>query len=127
MVAKAQKIRKGKLQNLFFSILLGVLFFGVVSALVVSNWKINQKRAQYTAQIKVLQAQLQELELKREQLQAQISQTSDEVYLETQARETFNLKKLGEEVVAVLPAEEEIIPEQEKGFWGQIWDKIKFW
>ena len=127
MIAKAQKIRKEKRQNIFFTILLGMLFLGVISALVVSNWKINQKRAEYNAQIKVLQAQLQELELKRAQLQAQISQSSDEQYLETQARETFNLKKPGEEVVTVLPAEEEIAQEARKGFWGQIWDKIRFW
>ena len=117
MIAKAQKIRKEKRQNIFFTILLGMLFLGVISALVVSNWKINQKRAEYNAQIKVLQAQLQELELKREQLQAQISQSSDEQYLETQAREIFNLQKPGEEVVTVLPAEEETVQVPVEGFW----------
>ena len=127
MVAKAQKIRKQARQNMFFTVLLGMLFLGIISALVVSKWKINQKRTEYNAQIKVLQAQLQELELKRAQLQVQISQSSEETYLETQAREIFNLKKPGEEVVTVLPAEEEIAQEARKGFWGQIWDKIRFW
>ena len=82
MLAKDKKIRKQVRQNLFFIVLFSVLFFGIISALVVSNWKISQKRAEYTAQIKILQAQLQELELKREQLQAQASQTFNEQYLE---------------------------------------------
>lgn len=127
MLAKGKKIKKAHQQNIFFSVLLGVLLFGVISFLVVSNWKINQKRAEYSAQIENLQEQLQELETKRQQLQAQISQTSGEAYLEKQARERLNLKKPGEEVVSVLPAEETTIKELEKGFWEQVWDRIKFW
>ena len=127
MLAKSKKIKKVHRQNIFFYVLFGVLLFGVMSFLVVSNWKINQKRAEYNAQIENLQEQLQELETKRQQLQSQISQTSGEAYLEEQARERLNLKKPGEEVVSVLPAEETTIKEIEKGFWKQIWDRIKFW
>lgn len=112
---------------MFFSVLLGLFIFGIVSALIVSNWKINKKRTEYITQLKILQEQMQELELKKEQLQAQIFQTSEEEYLEEQAREKFNLKKPGEEVVVVLPAEEEEIKAPEKDFLENIWDKIKFW
>ena len=114
-------------QNIFFSVLLGVLLLVVVGFLIVSNWRINQKRTEYQAQIEVLQAELQALEIKRQQLQSQISQTSEGEYLEEQARETLNLKKQGEEVVKVLPAEEETTGEPKKGFWRKVWDKIKFW
>ena len=107
--------------------LLGVSIFLVVGLLIVANWRINQKRAEYNAQVEVLRAELQALEIKRQQLQAQIYQTSEESYLEREARERFNLKKSGEEVVIILPAEEEEIKEQEKGFWGKVLDKIKFW
>jgi len=123
----AREARRGSRQNIFFSVLLGMLLLVVVGFLIVSNWRINQKRTEYTAQIKVLQAELQALETKRQQLQAQISQTSEGEYLEEQARETLNLKKQGEEVVKVLPAEEETTGEPSKGFWGKVWDKIKFW
>ena len=127
MVAKSKKIKNDSRQNIFFSVLLGVLIFVVVGSLIAANWRINQKRADYQARIEVLQTEFQDLELKREQLQAQISQTEEESYLEKEARENFNLKKPGEEVVAVLPAEEQEIKEQEKGFWENIWDKIKLW
>ena len=123
----AREARRGSRQNIFFSVLLGVLLFVVVGFLIISNWRINQKRTEYQAQIEVLQAELQVLETKRQQLQAQIFQTSEESYLEKEAREQLNLKKPGEEVVTVLPAEEETTGEPEKGFWGKVWDKIKFW
>ena len=126
MVTKDAKRKKDSWQIIFFSILLGALILVVVTFLIVSNWKINQKRAEYNVQLENLQEQLQLLEIKRQQLQAQTSQTSEEEYLEEQAREKFNLKKPGEEVVAVLPPEEEG-EEPEKGFLGKFWDKIKFW
>ncbi len=127
MVAKNKKTRKSSRQNIFFSVLLGVLLLVIVGSLIVSNWRMMQRRQELNSQLEILQAELQALQIKRQQLQAQISQTSEESYLEEEARETFNLKKPGEEVVAILPAEEDEGKEQEKGFWGKIWDKIKFW
>ncbi len=127
MVAKNKKTRKRSWQTVFFSVLLGVLLLIVVGSLLVSNWRMTQRRQELNSQLESLQEQLQALEIKRQQLQAQISQTSEESYLEKEARETFNLKKPGEEVVTILPAEDEEGKGQEKGFWGEIWDKIKFW
>jgi len=135
MVAKDKKIKKARFaktrrefwQNLFFSILLGSLFLLIIGALLVSNWKISQKRTEYNVQLVRLQEEFRVLEIKRQQLQAQISQTSDQEYLEEQAREKLNLKKPGEEVVTVLPAEQEPAKETTKGFWENVWDKIKFW
>lgn len=127
MITKNKKTKKESGHNLFFSILLGVLIFVVIGSLIVANWRINQKRDAYESQVGALQIELQALEIKREQLQSQIYQTSEEEYLEKEARETFNLKKSGEEVVAILPAEEEGGGESETGFFEKIWDKIKFW
>ncbi|PIU98262.1 hypothetical protein COS61_02325 [Candidatus Wolfebacteria bacterium CG03_land_8_20_14_0_80_40_12] len=126
MITKDRKTKKGLRQNIFFSVLLGVLLLVVVGSLIIANWRINQKRAEYHAQIEALQAELQALETKRQQLQAQISQTAEEDYWEEKIREQ-GYKKPGEEVVTVLPAEEETTGEPAKGFWGQVWDKIKFW
>lgn len=127
MVAKTNQTKKDSSHNLFFSILIGVLLFVVVGSLIVANWRINQKRSDYEKQLESLQIELQALEQKREQLQSQIYQSSEEEYLEREARETFNLKKPGEEVVTILPAEEEGSAEEERGFFQKILDKIKFW
>ncbi len=127
MITKGNKTKKESGHNLFFSVLLGVLIFVVVGSLIVANWRINQKRAAYQSQLEALQAELQTLELQKQQLQSQIYQTSEEEYLEREARETFNLKKPGEEVVAVLPAEETEGGESGQGFFEKIWDKIRFW
>jgi cell division protein FtsB len=117
MVAKYQRIKKQSRSSLFFSILLGTVIFVVVGFLVVANWRINQNRAEFNSQIESLQKEIQILEEKRQALQAQISQTSEQEYLEKEARETFNLKKPGEEVVAILPAEEEETPAEKERVW----------
>lgn len=93
-------------QSLIFSILLGLLILAIVAFLLVSNFKISKKRAELNEQREYLEQQLKLLEEKRNQLQSQISESVSEDYLETEARENFNLKKPGEEVVTVLPAEE---------------------
>ena len=123
MVAKSDKNKK---ESLFFSILLGVLVFVVIGFLIVSNLRINQRRNELNSQLQSLQQELQALEAKKTQLESDFSESSEESYLEKEARERFNLKKPGEEVVAVLPAEEEEGGVEEKGFWQKIWDRIKF-
>jgi len=127
MLAKNQKIKRGSRQNIFFSVVLGLLIFVVVGYLITSNLKINARRAELNLQLGKLQAELNDLEVKKAQLQAQISQASQDEYLEKEARDTFNLKKPGEEVVAVLPAEEGGGGEEERSFWEKVMDKIKFW
>ena len=131
MIAKTKKIQKARLlearQNIFFSVLLGLLIFVVVGYLITSNLKINARRAELNLQLSKLQAELNDLEAKKAQLQAQISQAAEDQYLEKEARDTFNLKKPGEEVVTVLPAEEGGGGPAERSFWEKIVDKIKFW
>lgn len=126
MIAKNKKIKKESWQNIIFSVILGIAVLVVVGYLIASNWKINEKRSELISQVETLQQQLAELEAKRDALQSQISQTTEEEYLEREARETFNLKKPGEEVVTVLPPEGESQQETERSFWQRIWDKIKF-
>ncbi|MFH1820511.1 MAG: septum formation initiator family protein [Candidatus Nealsonbacteria bacterium] len=126
MVAKSSKTKKGSKEHWFFSALIGVLMLVIVGFLLVSNLKMLQKSSELNRQKDALFEQVKELEAKREQLQVQISQTGEEEYLEKEARETFNLKKPGEEVVAVLPAEEGIQSEAEKSFWQKFLEKIGF-
>jgi cell division protein FtsL len=127
MISKSKKNKRESHQTLFFSVFLGVLLFTVLAFLIISNWQMGQKRAELNLRLETLQKELQSLEERRDALQAQISQTSQESYLEEEAREKFNLKKPGEEVATVLPAQEEETQETEQGWWGKMWNKIKFW
>ncbi|MFH1780973.1 MAG: septum formation initiator family protein [Candidatus Nealsonbacteria bacterium] len=127
MIAKIKKNKSGSRQDIFFSILLGVLFFTVVGYLVVSNFKINARRTELNSQLMKLQAELNNLEAKKAQLQIQVSEAANDEYLDKEARETFNLKKPGEEVVTILPAESNENNQQETSLWNKVIDKIKFW
>ncbi|MBI2042587.1 MAG: septum formation initiator family protein [Candidatus Nealsonbacteria bacterium] len=117
MIAKYKKNQREDRQQLIFSISLGLALAVVVGFLVVSNFRINQKRDELDAQRDYLQRQLQILEEKRDQVQAQISEAAKEDYLETEARERFNLKKPGEEVVAVLPSVDQPVQTEEQRQW----------
>lgn len=124
MVAKKEKVRKREFrQNLFFSILIGIFLLGAVSFLVVSNLRMNQKRAELIDRIETLRTEIQALEGKNQQLRAGLIQTGSETYWEEKAREQ-GYKKPGEESVVVLPPEEkgqESIGE-EKNFVEEILD-----
>lgn len=79
------------------------------------------------SQLIKLQAELNELELKKTQLQTQVSEAANAEYLEKEARETFNLKKPGEEVVTILPVENNQGSQKAENLLEKIIDKIKFW
>ena len=127
MIAKNKKIKNESKQTIFFSVLLGVLIFTVIGYLVVSNLRINARRTELKAQLIKLQTELNALEAKKSQLQAQVSEATNDEYLDKEARETFNLKKPGEEVVTILPAENNVNGQKEASFLEKIIDKIKFW
>ena len=127
MIAENKKNKNESRKNLFFSVLLGVLLFTVVGYLVVSNVKINSRRAELKSQLIKLQAEFNDLEAKKSQLQAQVSEAANDAYLEKEARETFNLKKPGEEVLTILPAEDNGNSQKAKSFWQKLVDRIKFW
>lgn len=121
MITKYNKIQKQARQRLIFSIVFGFILAVIVGFLVISNLRINDKRAELNEQRDYLQKQLRELEAKRDQLQAQISETNQEDYLETEARERLNLQKPGEEVVAILPPNEQPVQQEaEKKWWNPL-------
>ena len=97
---------------------MGSLVLTIIGFLVVSNFRISQKRAQFTSQIKQLKEEIKAMEEGKMQLEAQVFQSGQEEYLEKEARETFNLQKPGEEVVTILPSEEE---PQEKELASKKW------
>jgi len=125
MVAKFKKIKKGSSgQNIFFSVLIGVLFLFLIGFLIFTNLKINRKRVQFISQIESIQKEIQILEQKKAELQEKIAQAGSKDYLEKVAREQLGLKKPGEGVIVITKEDEEKREEEEE---KSLWDWFKFW
>jgi len=130
MIQRIRKFKRGdSRQEIIFSVLFISLFFLAIGFLIISNWRINQRRSELISQIRNLQEEIQALEKKNQELKTGISQASSESHLEEVARESFGLKKPGEEVTVILPPpeEEKEVKEEEKGVWERILEKLKFW
>ena len=127
MVAKIKKREKGgSFQNIFFSILIGVVLLGAIGFLIVSSLRIDKKRTEMTERIEELREEIRLLEERNEDLRAGIIQTESDVYWEEKMRER-GYKKPGEEAVVVLPPEEtKEEPTGEKSLWQKFLDKIGF-
>ena len=127
MIAQFRKIKRPNKPKFLYVIGFG-FFVIIICFLVVSNIKLHERREQIKLQAELLKNEIQVLEQEREKLQAQMSQTKLEGYLEKEARERFNLKKPGEQVVAFVreKSEQKEQTEQEKGFWDKILNIFKF-
>lgn len=139
MIAKIKRFKKGKIspsfgrkkdttyyKNIFFPVILGLVILAAISFLVITDLRMNKKRLELNLKIENLRKEIGVLEKKKQELSAGISQIPTEGYLEKEARERFNLKKPGEEVVVVLPPEEiqEEKPEEQRSFWQRILEKL---
>ena len=123
MVAKGKNFKRDdSSESKFLPIILGILFLAIVGFLVVSNFRINKKRTELQSQIKGLEEQIKTLQEKKAKLQAGISASESESFLEKEAREKLGLKKPGEEVVVVMPPKEnsEGKVQESKTFWQKI-------
>lgn len=103
MIAEFKKIKKSFWQRTFFLFFLLVLIFLAIGFLIVSNFKMSQKRKELILRVEKLKQEIQILEERQKELNNKIFPS--ESFLEKQAREKLNLKKPGEEVVVVLPLE----------------------
>lgn len=122
MVKKLRRAKKESYQNIFFSVFLVFLFVAVIGLLFVSNWRLSQKRTELNSRIEVLKQEIGVLEKQNQELKTKISESQKESFLEKEAREKFNLKKPGEEVVVVVPEEskKENPKEKEKIWWNPL-------
>jgi len=120
MVAKKIKKKKHFPGNIFYSLLIGIFFLGLVSFLIISNIRITQKRAEMKERIESLRKEIQILEEKNQQLKTGLSQAQQESYWEEKIREQ-GYKKPGEEVAVILPPEGS---EQNKQLEKSLWQKI---
>lgn len=114
--------QRNSYRDLFFSTVFLAIVIILVGLLLASNWKISRKRAELNFRIEELRNKIAEIEEKKKALTSQISDKASEEFLEKEAREVFNLKKPGEEVVTILPPEQsqEKEPLQEEKPWWRI-------
>lgn len=127
MVAKLTKNAKHSFQTVFVLFFIGFLALIILIFLIVSNSKLTDRKETLGSRIEFLTRKTQSLEEENQELKAGISEISQESYLEKKAREQFNLKKPGEEVVAFIKEESEDNKEEVKeNFWQKILRKLKF-
>ena len=126
MITKTRK--KRSYQSLFASAFILILTLGLIGFLVISNWKINQRKSELMSIIESLKEEIQTLEEKKAKWQAGIDMIQSEENVETVAKDKLGLKKPGEEVVSIKQEqnEEEVKQEEKKSFWQKIWEKLNF-
>lgn len=125
MIARSKKnIKKDYFSNIFFSILFGLLLLGALTFLIITNIKIEERRKTFLLKIDNLQAEIQVLEDKNKKLRENIVQSETPEYLEKVAREQFNLKAPGEEVVVISKEKKQ---EENKGEVNFQEGKRSFW
>lgn len=127
MISRKNK-KENTIQGAIFAIAVAIITVLVTVFLVVSNWRINQRKTDLTQKAESLKKEIQMLEDKITNLKANATQTQNQEYLEQIARDNLGLKKEGEEVVVVTSeaTTTEIKTEVKKNFWQKIWDKLGF-
>lgn len=128
MIAKSKKQKKSgsKKEDLFFQAIFVLLFVFFISYLIISNYKIIEKRSQLNEKIKSLTEEIQMLEVEKQRLEAGITQTQKDVYWEERIREQGYVKEGEEQVVVLGPGEiqkEEVKTGQ--NFIEELFEKIK--
>jgi cell division protein FtsL len=121
-----KNIKNKKSDSLIFPVVLGIGLLAIVIFLVVSNWKISQKRTEMNETIQNLKNQIQTLETKQAKLTAQVAQSQSPDNLEKVAREDLNMQRPGEEVIVVKPASttEPQVSQPAKNIWQKFLEKF---
>jgi len=104
---------------------------GVLLLLLVVGSQIKKTHTVYS-EVKVLEQKLSQIEQENIELEAQIGIFEDPQIIDQEARQRLNLKKDGENVVVVLPAEKSTAQQQppqqqeeKKSFWDKFLSKFK--
>ena len=106
-----------------------VLAIGIIGFLIVTNWRIKQKRAELQERSEVLKKEIQILEEKINNLKAGITQTETDDY-QTEKLYKEGYFPAGSVPVVVLPPEGEAVEKDEtageKNPWQRFLDKLRF-
>lgn len=108
-----------------FFVILGLLAWFLVD----SNLKIRERRSQVAKKLSEVQTALASQQEQRRRYLGALGQRDDPLYLEREARQRFNLKKPGEQVVVIVgekPASAETQPPllPQVSTW---WQRIAAW
>ena len=103
MIEKRKK-RDSKEERIF-QILFPFFTIALIGLLLISNLKINQKRAKLTEGIESLKKEIEILEEKKQKLETGLSQTEKESYWEEKIRQEGYVRE-GENPVVILPSKE---------------------
>lgn len=126
MVAKRKKFNKGKediFQNIVLMLLFFLIFFGITGLLFYNNIKINSKRGELGNQAQELQKKIAELEAQKKELEERGFKIEDVEFQEEVLREKGLYKKPGEEVITILPVDDEDNlnqTEEQKNWWNPL-------
>jgi len=128
MIAKKRKKRKSR-KHVLGAIVTTVIVLGVIVFLFATNWKIEQRREEVSAKGRYLQQEVERLEMQKEELESKMSEVGESEYLEREAREKLQLKKIGEEVVTILAPEKtgestQQTQEEPKSFWQKLMEML---
>lgn len=126
---KFPKPEKSFLNKSLVSCLMIFCLLVFISGFLAVNFQVYQKRKTISQRYDNLQQDLEGYMLEEEHLQARVSQKNKQTYLEKLAREDFNLKKAGEQVVAFPVLENKQTREtnkldQDKVFFQRVAEKL---
>ena len=103
------------------SFVLNLLLLVIAIGALYHTYRIVSDAVSLRNETNTIAEKIDELTQKKEQLEAYLEELKTKEAIEREARERFNLKKPGEEVVVVLPNKhvEDKVPEA-TGFWARI-------
>jgi len=103
MITKNRKKRNSAFQNILVAVIFLFIFGGGIGFMSYQNIKINQKRGELEEKLQSLQAQTEQLSVRKTELEKQIGEIESEEYQEKLLREQGLYKKEGEEVKSTCP------------------------
>ena len=103
MIGKIKK--RDSREERISQILFPIFTIALIGLLLISNLKINQKRAKLTEKTESLKKKLEILEGKKQKLETGLSQTEKESYWEEKIRQEGYVRE-GENPVVILPSKE---------------------
>ena len=126
MVAKEKPQRKkdnSSRDTIIAIVIFLVLVVAPITFLIFNNVRMQQKRNELVEQERALRAQLEQLEERKIDLEATIESINSVDSQEKILREQGLYKKPGEEVITIVPAENEpvqVVEEEERTWWNPL-------
>lgn len=106
-----KKNKKGKSSKTLILHAAGVFILALFVVLIIADVHLYQTRKEFLAQVQNLNTQIQDTKQQNTLLQQNISEASNDQYIETVAREELDLQKPGETAVSfVMPKSQDQTP-----------------